>query len=208
MLEFCESSCFCYPEGFLSYQVTKYAVEIGKYGWYGMAALRIYDAGQIWLYFSIFLGLVASFVDAIVKAFYFQTRPCRCLNFCVSNADAGMPANEIFYAVALFAYLLTFDYMRGFEKFFRGRNLMFGLVAFAVPLVLWYTQNYTALQTVVSVILAALVGIVSAMFWHAQSKNVVPLVLGTSYLRDCEGLLKYLVPYLHDSIMMPYFMSW
>lgn len=208
MMEFdmaCESACMCYPNNWFGYQLAQLCFFVGNYGWCGMAAIRIYDSGQLWLYFSIVIWLILVFVETIAKTFFPQLRPCQCYHLCISITDMGMPCPEVLNTIGLFCYLIVFDALFGYDKLARSKNLWFLVLSVSVSVGMWWTGNYTIEQVLAGVIIGSIVGSCTALFFFYQFKNTIPLLLENSLLpRLSKWLpfwLSWLVPQFHDEIM-------
>jgi hypothetical protein len=194
----CESNCFCYPSGIFGYLITKTCLIIGNYGWCGMAALRFYDSGQLWLYFPILIWVILLYIETIVRAFYPQFRPCQCFHLCISASDMGMPCPEVLYTVGLFSYLIVFDALFGYKSLLKTKNPWFLFLSVFVCVGMYWSENYTAEQIIVSILLGALVGSLGAMFFYYQFRYSVPLIIHSSLFK---GTLRYVLPTFHDEII-------
>lgn len=201
----CESACMCYPNNWFGYQLAQLCFFVGNYGWCGMAAIRIYDSGQLWLYFSILLWVVLVFVETIAKTFFPQLRPCQCYHLCISITDLGMPCPEVLNTTGLFCYLIVFDALFGYDKLVRSKNLWFLVLSVSVSVGMWWTGNYTIEQVIVGVIIGSVIGSCTALFFFYQFKNTIPLLLENSLLPRLSNWLPFwlswLVPQFHDEII-------
>lgn len=179
----CAVICLCYGSWFISNWFVQYAFIIAPCCWFGLAAIRYYDSGQLFLYLSEILSVVLIYTHKIIQQYFRQPRICVCDDtICEVLNPYGMPCPETLYLFGLCAYLIVSDLMFGTLRRNWFRNTNFCAIILVVSLSLWVNGNYDIPQIVVGMVAGIGCAVPLAVFSFYYFRETMPWILETSWI--------------------------